>query len=365
MRRNSPFVNKKKYLKVFITLCALSLFFPNSAIAQEPYFYKGRDFGSESLYNPISVILNGSFDILQLDEKHRKLSEIRFGSGFKNVFNNIGDPFPVLKRYKAKNFLQDEVLPLVPDKEHSQWWPNYELHLIGGGMTYTALKEWYQQHNFPSPAVMSISTLAFFHLLNEAVENEAYVGDNADPIADIYLFDIGGVILFSFDNVNKFFKETLNMADWSLQPSLRLKDMSLQNNGQYFSMKWKLPFSEKWYLFHYFGMNGLVGLSYKYEDGSAISIGAGMRGKTLYEVDKMRHLLSLNLTWNVGAFYDVDNSLMASIMFSGQDKNFINANIYPGLIKFGKFSPGLWGVYHKDGTVILGISTIWAPGIGY
>lgn len=354
-----------KTSKIKLFLFFLFLTSLNFVKAQEPYFYKGRNFGSEALYNPIYVILNGSFDILQLDEKHRKLSEIRFGSGFKNVFNNIGDPFPVLRRYKAKNFIQDEVFPMVPDKEHSQWWPNYELHLIGGGMTYTALKEWYQKNNFPSPAVMSISTLAFFHLLNEAVENEAYVGDNADPISDIYLFDIGGVVLFSFDNVNRFFKETLNMADWSLQPSLRLKDMSLQNNGQYFSMKWKLPFSDKWSLFHYFGMNGLVGLSYKYDDGSAISVGAGMRGKNLYEVDKLRHLLSLNLTWNVGAFYDVDNSLMASIMFSGQDKNLVNANIYPGLIKIGDFSPGLWGVYHKDGTLILGISTVYAPGIGY
>jgi hypothetical protein len=358
-----PGFQSKIKFAAFIILFAI---FPLNLIkAQEPYFYKGRNFGSESLYNPLYVILNGSFDILQLDEKHRKFSEIRFGSGFKNVLKNIGDPFPVISRYKMANFTRDELLPLSLDKEHSQWWPNYELHLVGGGMTYTALKEWYTQNNFPSPVIMSITTLAAYHLLNEAVENEAYVGDNADPISDIYIFDIGGVILFSFDNVNRFFKETLNMADWSLQPSLRLKDMSLQNNGQYFSVKWKLPFSEKWYLFHYFGMNGLAGLSYKYDDGSAISFGAGMRGKTLYEVDKARHLLSLNLTWNFGVFYDVDNSLMASLMVSGQQKNFIQANVYPGLIKIGKFSPGLWGICHRDGTIMLGFSTMWTPGLGY
>jgi len=356
---------KHKFLSCAVVCCLLIIINSGNLFSQEPYFYHGRNFGSEALYNPMNLILNGSFDILQLDEKHRGFSEIRFGSGFKNVFKNLGDPFAVISRYKWSEFTKNELLPLDWRKEHSQWWPNYELHLIGGGMTYTAMKEWYQQHDCPEPTLMTITTLAFYHLLNEAVENEAFKGDNADPIPDIYVFDIGGIILFSFDNVNKFFKEELNMADWSLQPSVRLRDFSLQNNGQYFSVKYKVPGSDKWYLFHLFGMNGLAGLSYKRADGSAISFGAGMRGKNLYEIDKMRHLLTLNLTWNFGVFYDIDNSLMASVMFSGQKKNLINANIYPGIIKIGKFSPGVWGIMERNGSTTLGISTIWTPGVAF
>jgi hypothetical protein len=357
---------RKKINKNIIFIFAIVLFPHNTLLPQEePYFYHGKDYGSEAMYNPINVILNGSFDILQLDEKERKISKLRVGSGFNNVFKNLGDPFSTISRYGWPEFTRNELLPIEFRKQYAQWWPNYELHLVGGGMTYTALKEWYQQHNFPVPALMSMTTVAFYELLNEAVENQAYKGDNADPISDVYVFDIGGIILFSFDGVNKFFKEELNMADWSLQPSLGVTDMSIRNNGQYFSVKWKIPFSEQWYLFHYFGMNGLGGLSYKQADGSAYSVGVGMRGKNLYVVDKARDLLSLNLTWNIGFFYDVNNSLLASVMASGQNRNMLNINIYPGLIKIGKFSPGLWGAFEKDGNVTLGVSTIYAPGVGF
>jgi hypothetical protein len=113
--------------------------------------------------------------------------------------------------------------------------------------------------------------------------------------------------------VKKYFSEELNLADWSLQPSFFLRNGELHNNGQFFSIKWKLPFSEKWHLFYFFGTNGVGGLSYKYEDGSALSVGVGMAANELVTLDQRTNKKSLNLVMNAGVFYDLNNSLLTSL----------------------------------------------------
>lgn len=335
------------------------------AAAQTHFFYQGRDYGSEALYNPVYMMLNGSYDIIQLDGHPRNILKFPYAKAFRNVFRNLGNPFPVIRRYGWGKFLGNEIFPIEFAKKGAQWWPNYQLHLIGGGMTFVAVKEWYEQHNFPEPVLFSLATMAAYHLLNEAVENGNYVGDNEDPIPDIYVFDIGGIVLFSFEGIDEFFSRELNLADWSLQPSFDFKDNTLQNNGQYFSIKWKLSFSDYWHLFYYFGMNGLIGLSYKFKDGKAISFGFGLRAKNLVTLNQSVNQKTINTTWNAGLFYDINNSLMSSLFVSGLTDYLINLNIYPGLIKIGPISPGVWIVIQKSGKMIFGISTVWAPGIAF
>ncbi|MBZ0200393.1 MAG: hypothetical protein K8H86_11035 [Ignavibacteriaceae bacterium] len=333
-------------------------------MAQRKYFYKELDYGSQSVYNPLSVILNGSYDIIQLDEKPREIFNLPYKDGFKNVFKNLSNPFGVIKKTGWKDFVSNEVLPITLTKKGAQWWPNYQLHLIGGGMTYRATAEWYEAKGFAEPKLFSMATMAAYHLLNEAVENGSFSGCNADPVADIYIFDIGGIILFSYDNVCRFFSEDLNLSDWSLQPSFTFNPVRLHNNGQYFSIKWKLPFSEKFHFFYYFGMNGLGGLSYKFNDSSYISIGGGMRAKNLETVDKNYFKNTIKMTWNAGIFYDINNSLMTSLFFSGLTSYKVNLNIYPGMLKIGNFSPGLWMVLQDRGKLLFGITTTWLPGAG-
>jgi len=76
-----------KFLKVFILL----LFLSGSLYSQTNYFYTGKNYGSESTFNPVSVILNGGFDIFQV-ERNRDLRSVTFYAGLKNVYNNIVDP---------------------------------------------------------------------------------------------------------------------------------------------------------------------------------------------------------------------------------------------------------------------------------
>ena len=343
----------------------LLLFFPLNTFAQESYFYKGYNYGSEAEYNPVNLILNGSFDIIQLQGHSRNVFKFPYGEGARNVLRNLGNPFPAIKKDGWNNFLSNEIFPIDFAKKGAQWWPNYQLHLIGGGMTFVAMKEWYEKHNFPDPELFSLSTMAVYHLLNEFVENGSYQGENVDPIPDIYVFDIGGIVLFNFKSIDKFFSKTLNLADWSLQPSFLVNNHTLQNNGQYFSFKWKLPFLKHWDLFYYCGMNGLIGLSYKKKDGEAFSAGAGLRAKNLVTLDESVGKKTIETTWNVGFFYDINNSLMSSLFVSGLTDYRIDLNLYPGIIKIGQFSPGLWCVDKDDGHLMFGISTVWTPGIAF
>ena len=346
-----------------IALVLLLVGFHTDGNAQETYYYKGRPYGSEAMYNPFYLILNGSYDIIQLDGRKRDIFQYPYSISVTNVMRNLTDPFGPISRYGLGNFIKREILPLTYNISGAQWWPNYQLHLIGGGMTYVAIKEWYEAHNFSSPVLWSLATMTAYHLLNEFVENGPYVGDNVDPIADIYFFDIPGILLFSFDGINRFFSNDLHLADWSLQPSLAPSNWTLQNNGQYFSIKWKFPFSEKWHAFYYFGLRGLLGVSYKMEDGSAISFGAGMRAKRLKTVEQATNTKTVELNWNAGVFYDKENSLMASLFLSESSDNAVSLNIYPGIFSFGEFSPGAWFLYSRDSGLLFGFTTMWAPGI--
>jgi len=104
--------------------------------ALEMYFYKGRVYGSETLYNPMMLILNGSFDVLQHDNNSRDIFGYNFASNTKFLFRTPGNPVGVLSRTGWDNFFQDEIFPYRLSAKRGNWWPNYQLHLIGGGMSY-------------------------------------------------------------------------------------------------------------------------------------------------------------------------------------------------------------------------------------
>jgi hypothetical protein len=346
-------------------LALLIILISTSASAQQQYFYHGRNFGSEALFNPINLIINSGYGIMQMEDYSRDFLKLPYREGSRNLWRNLRNPFGPISRYGWGNFATNELFPLHLTKTRAQWLPNYQLHLIGGGMSYRAMYEWYGLHRYPVPRVMAISTMAACHILNEIVENGSYQGDNVDPIADIYFFDIGGIILFSFDNINRFFSEKVVIADWSLMPSLALHDMTIQNNGQNFSFKWKLPFAPKWSLFHYYGLQGLTGLSHRVRGDDAISVGLGLRSRTQEMVDQGTRRLTVDLVWNGGLFYDRGNSLLCSILLSGQYDKTLILNVYPGLARIGHFSPGLWLVMNRDGRAMIGAITTWTPGLAF
>jgi hypothetical protein len=177
-----------------------------SSLTVSSYYYKGLPYGNQAIFNPIYTLLSGGFDMIQVGNR-RDIINFPYNIALKNIWKNLSDPFASINEYGWWNFINDQVLPLSLNKKNAQFWPNYTLHLIGGGMEYAALKEWYEYHHYPSPSMLSALTVMSYHFINEVTENGTYVGGDVDPIADIYIFDIGGIILFTSESVKKFFSE--------------------------------------------------------------------------------------------------------------------------------------------------------------
>lgn len=327
------------------------------------YFYTNKEYGSEALFNPISLLLNGGYDVSQLQSVTNRINDPYFSRKAKTVFNNLGNPFESIHRYGVSKFIQGEFLPLKWEKGNMQWIPNYQQHLIGGGMLYVAMKEWYDEHSFPVPWLFSSVTVMTQHLLNEIYETGEYEGWSVDEVSDIYIFDLGGIVLFSFDSVNEFFSEELNLSDWSLQASVTFPNGRV-NAGQYFSIKWKLPFSQDYSLFYRYGMGALFGVAKKMDDEDNLSTGIGFKTKHLVDVGSNRQR-TIETSWYAGVFYDRNNSLLASLTMSGVKEYFCMIDIYPGIIKVGNFSPGIWTVIGRDGNLMVGLSTTYILSTGY
>lgn len=350
---------------VYCVLQAQSVYAQSDSATTKPYYYYyGYDYGTQGVYNPLTLILNAGFDIYQLTEHERKMFRFPYSKSAKNVFWNLGHPKKVINEIGWWNFIGSEIIPSSFDTKKAQWVPNYLLHFIGGGMTFRATEEWYRYHRVKYPKVFSFVTVMSAHLMNEIIENNGYTGNNSDPLPDIYIFNLGGIALFTSEKVCKFFSEKLNMADWSLQPSITLTDFALHNNGQYFSFKLPLFFKRRLSFFTRVGMGSLAGFSWKFQNGTALSFGAGVRSGERYLTDIKGRQVSITTPFSCGIFYDKNNSLLASIQISNVSDYFINANIYPGLIKLGNFSPGLWVVFDNRGYPTLGITTRYMLGVG-
>jgi len=75
----------------------------------------------------------------------------------------------------------------------------------------------------------------------------------------------------------------MQLNDWSLQPLYVPRNYHIENVGQQFMMRYTLPFAEDYAPFICWGVNSVVGISYKYDDANRISVGVGqaVAGTTL------------------------------------------------------------------------------------
>ena len=346
----------------------LFLLYGTTFSQEQLYFYHGKNFGSESLINPGSLIVNAGFDILQALPHTRNLSTLKIGIGARNVYNNLSDPFTQINKFGWGKFIGQELFPTSFKLDKAQWFPNYTLHFIGGGFDARMMYEWFTFHEIPYPSFFAGLTVATYHFVNETIENTNYVGPNVDPIADIYFFNLTGAILFSSDAVAEFFSKTLNMTSWSGQPAWNPEFNTLENHGHYYVMKYKLPFAPKTSLFYHFGDNGLLGLSFLQPNNESITVAVGATQTMLRKINASSgtRVVSVTLGWMAGIFYDRENSLLASVIASNRINEKLRLNLYPGVIDIWGFSPGLFSALGNRNQVIVGFSIQYSPvGLAY
>ncbi len=288
------------------------------------YFYRGLDFGSQALISPTRLILNGGFGIMQVENRHNRPLDIMYGRGMRNVGKNLLNPGWSIGVNGFWDFLTREVIPISVNSGKAQYWPNYMNHLIGGGMSYRMMEEYYRFHEIPHSKWAAGATILAYHFLNEVVENDVLDGPTTDPVADFWLFNPAGVILFSNDRIARFFSETLHMADWSYQPVYIPNTQELHNNGQNYAVKYHL-----------------------------------LVAKNLLEVDEISKTLDLAVSG--GLFYDRDNSLLASLLYAKTKDYRYRLNLYPGLVKLGPLKPGFFMALNQDHRITYGVSFACVP----
>jgi hypothetical protein len=332
------------------------------APVKEPFFYKGYDYGSQALYGPLWVFLNRGFDVLQDRAGSRSIFQQEYEHNGETVGKNLIDPIPAISHRGWGRFFREEIFPLSYTKTSARWVPNYTLHLIGGGTTYTALSEWYEAHGVPGPHWFSAGTLLASAFLNETLENKGVVGYNTDAIADFFFFDIGGIILFSFDWPNELFSHGLIVSDWSLQPSFTYPNFDLHNQGNYFAVKWPIPFYPRLRLFAYMGLGTLGGLSYKVDSQYSVSGALGTMATRLLSTSATNADNDVEFAKSAALFVDRNDSLLASIQVTNVLDYFVHFNLYPNV--FSTPQLGMWAVVDKAGHFVTGVSFTKSLGVG-
>ncbi len=334
--------------------------------APHALFYRGRDYGSESLHGPISVFLNRGYDVLQLRPGERNVFQQSYGADGRVVLRNLANPIPAIADDGFGRFFRTEIFPLSFTPDTAYWVPNYTLHLIGGGMTFRALSEWFEAHRFPLARLWSGAVIMASALVNETLENKRNTGFNTDAIADVYFFDLGGMALFSIDTVARFFSEEVRVMDWSLQPAFTFPTGNLNNEGNYFAVKWPLPFYRRLSPFVHMGLGSLGGLSYRVGEYS-VSAAAGWRSYRLTNRSRTELRNNVSFAPSAGVFIDRNDSLLASLRISNVEDNVVELNLFPN--SFWHSNPGIgsWYIVGKHGEFLAGLSVAgtFEFGIGY
>lgn len=335
--------------------------------AKERYFYHGYDYGTQAIYNPFWVFINGGYDVLQIRAGRRNVFTEDYRTNMSNTAENLFvRPFQSISEEGWGKFLREEIFPLSYSTGTSRWVPNYSLHLIGGGMTFRALWEWYDDQDLPAPWLFSIATVMSYGFLNESIENKGVVGRNTDCIADFWVFDIAGIILFSFRSVDRFFSKSIILSDWSLQPSLTYPGYDLHNHGQYFAAKWPLPFYPRVRAFGYVGMAQLGGLSYKADAEYSITGAVGTASTRFANQTTNSVHNTVQFVPSAAVFVDRNDSLLASLQVSNMPDYFVRFNLYPNAVWRTRPGIGFWSVVDKMGHFIVGLSVSpFGVGAGY
>ncbi|MCC6650979.1 MAG: hypothetical protein IT348_07520 [Candidatus Eisenbacteria bacterium] len=326
---------------------------------REHYFYKGLPYGSDALVHPARLVLNGGFGILQFDDHENRLGRLRYANGARRVWAELSRPGDAIAVAGWNDFIRRELLPVSTSRAGAQYWPNYTLHLVGGGMSHRMMTEWFEAQGSEHAARDAGLTLTAYHLLNEVVEAEGRTSPSTDAIADVLVFDPVGVALFSRPAVAWFFGEKLNMRDWSSQPAIDPATGAIENQGQNFSIKVPLPGTERWSALYYFGNHGELGLTYTRPNGSAFSLGGGLRAKSLVELGAGSQTATLVPSY--GFFYDRNGSLMLSVTAANTSRYRLRINAYPGLVRVRGWTTGLFLLAGRDGETLFGLHAVSLP----
>ena len=324
-------------------------------------FYTGKEYGSESVFNPLTHVLNEGFDVLSSSHADRRILIKPYDIDARNVFNSLLHAPDALRIYGWDNVLKAEILPtsFTRTRTSGKWVSNYQLHMFGSGMVSHRMTDWYDVHGFSHPALLGQATTMAGHLLNEMTENAGQKTLNEDPVVDIMLFDVAGFVLWHQHWMQRLFTQQYQFTNWPGQPSYDPVNRTLENAGQYFVLRGPLPWVKTWDFFYLFGMSGNVGVSKTIGGGRALSLGLGYDGIAADSIHGQQILPKAAL------YFDRNGSLMWSVNYANHTgANLLTINAYPGVFRVHGFTTGGWVQLPNQGGLRGGIISTWGVGVG-
>ena len=292
-----------------------------------PFFYRGLTYGSESNVGPLDVLLNKGFDLAQVSNRERRIFDYPYAT--RHVTDALLHPGEAIERIGGWGyFLRTQVLPLTFSPQYSKWAPNYFGHAITGGILSRRLGEWFQARDFPQPMLTGAAVTLAAGVLNEAYEHPGATRGSAGTVADLYIFDLGGVLLFSHDGIARFFSRRLNATVWQGQAAVVAPSGELLNNGNQliFKIPWGVVANTS--LFFRTGLSGQLGLTVHHRDGLDVSVALGFEAGTMH-IDDVTGEETVDFVLTAGAFVDRNGSLLVSAVASGVEDRWITLNVYP------------------------------------
>lgn len=326
-------------------------------------FFRNIPEGSDTQFNPASVILNEGFDQLRTS-KRKDFTKFPYDRSFAAVMRSVVRPDRPIKRYGVSNWLRNEVFPLsLRGEGGGQWYPNYTLHLFGSGVTYVRLADWYQDHGIEShPRLAAGLTTYAFHFLNEIGENGPTADQGVDALSDLLVFDAASIILWNQGWVHRLFTGTFEVNNWYGQVSLGEPGRTIENAYSMVVLRAAVPRTTNWKVTVTHGYMFLVGVSRRVGTNDWVTIGGGADAPVNPIIDSTTQKRTAELEPNGGIFYDRNGSLLASLVSRGGSDNGVTLNVYPGVLRVGPLRPSFWVQQNKGGGARFGISS--ALGIG-
>ena len=325
--------------------------------------YDALPYGSQGYFSPLTVLLNKGFDHFQARNTSRDVWRFPYRNALTNgAWDALRRPRAAIEHYPGwSRWLRTEVLPLSVRGGDAAWVVNYTEHLLAGGLTYRMLGEWYADRGVRWPRAWAAATTFAAAMMNEGAEFATANRAAASTVADLYVFDLGGIVLFNWDPLVRFFAGRLQAADWSNQASFTAPDGQLRNTGQYYVYKIPLP-AERWRLFARAGMGAQFGLTRRLTDQLSVSTGLGLDTE-VRNVDPVTRAESIRMAYGGGVYLDRRNSLLTSLTV-GPTAQKITLNIYPGVLPGILRDAGVWGAVTRDGKLIYGVVHRRALGLG-
>jgi hypothetical protein len=341
-----------------LALAATAVAQTEEARPAERYFYRGLDYGSDAAFNPASEVINGAFGILQISNHWVPLDQIDWRQGFDVTWESLTHPRRTVEAYGYQAFATNELVPGELGWSDLQWVPNYCLHLIGGGARHRGFFEWYDAHDFPAPTAWAWGTTIAHAFAVEAVEHYDKTQPTVDPVADMYLFDPLGALLFTSDRVSRFFSHTLNMGIWSGQPVYNPVANTFENAGENYGLHFFLGDTHRVGLFSYWGMSHLVGVTVR--GGELFDWSVGVGGVADELVENGRGSIYARIKLDAGVFVHRNRSLLASLHVSQAWAQQLRFTVYPGVFDVGGLSTGFYTGVRGD-EVVIGVSFAKSP----